>query len=707
MQLTEDFFNSKSEQKDIPDGLSIIIIKDLCNDLREEINKILPDGKICSLILARPKNKILYIGYKLDDEAKLSENHTKYVINFTNRFFRKKCIKKIRFQIGHCERTSQKNYAESIMLLAKNLARLLNDESVLLKVNQKKSIGEKEIFLRNPFLTAITSEPDLKKLLPEVNKSFKYDDLIILNKCAQTIKQEIKENNKKISESIDNFFKKINESGVLSEKIIHDGNKYTYDADLLFKKILIQNFSFEKTWNSLRYFYTLHEDTKEIQEDLIKKFKILKSKLIVYKKIIDMTKKIFEGIDKIEQIKFLVGFEFLTETEFHDYMDWELNEGITRLNSNITWLDKEIKRLAELVFSFDQFNEINPGFEKNIKLAMYEEKETSINNETTALAIPESYAEKTTITPSTLSSKPENITLNSSTTYIASSLIKPFEASTNLKNLASEYKELVKQKIAAEERRAKAHKDRHQSSQDSSTLNTANKAENFSKNSHEKSLYICFTQKNNTHPDHIKAFLLNGTSHLNLACEGYEEHIFPKDKFKAFQTTVLGGKLLSQDSLGKNGIKIYGLDCLIVKCKKFPAEHLLFIAHRIDNTEDYVYLPHEIISHEKYEKLLNNKNMRVTTAVNAREGVSVTASTKELNPVSISEKLSGKTDFFKNSLNEVKSVSGSKQTPSNAPLNSSTYSATANNTNENLDDLSQKQENKEKGNIQKLNMGQQ
>ncbi len=63
-------------------------------------------------------------------------------------------------------------------------------------------------------------------------------------------------------------------------------------------------------------------------------------------------------------------------------------------------------------------------------------------------------------------------------------------------------------------------------------------------------------------------------------------------------------KIIKKGSLGHNGIKIYGLDFLIIKNKKFPGEHLLYFSHPIDEgNSGYIFILHAVISHVDYEKL--------------------------------------------------------------------------------------------------------
>lgn len=85
----------------------------------------------------------------------------------------------------------------------------------------------------------------------------------------------------------------------------------------------------------------------------------------------------------------------------------------------------------------------------------------------------------------------------------------------------------------------------------------------------------------------------------------------PKEKLEAFQKTALLGKVLTRGSLGVSGIKIYGSHFLIVKCKAFPREHLLCCPHSLPGTNKIVYVPMNIISHQKYEEYLKDRNLLI------------------------------------------------------------------------------------------------
>jgi hypothetical protein len=77
-------------------------------------------------------------------------------------------------------------------------------------------------------------------------------------------------------------------------------------------------------------------------------------------------------------------------------------------------------------------------------------------------------------------------------------------------------------------------------------------------------------------------------------------------KIEAFLETAERSKIITANSLGQNGIKIYG-DFLIIKNKKFPGEHLIYVLHPIDKGgSGYIYLPRDIINHASYETLLED-----------------------------------------------------------------------------------------------------
>lgn len=87
-------------------------------------------------------------------------------------------------------------------------------------------------------------------------------------------------------------------------------------------------------------------------------------------------------------------------------------------------------------------------------------------------------------------------------------------------------------------------------------------------------------------------------------------------KLRRFLATARRLKALQLNSLHQNGIKVYGLHMLIVKNIKHPGEHLLFLSHEFESK--HIFVPEEIISHQKYEDLLNNKTLLEATNITAR-----------------------------------------------------------------------------------------
>lgn len=95
------------------------------------------------------------------------------------------------------------------------------------------------------------------------------------------------------------------------------------------------------------------------------------------------------------------------------------------------------------------------------------------------------------------------------------------------------------------------------------------------------------------------------------------------EKMKAFLGTADRMKILKQFSLGKNGIKIYGLDLLIAKNKKFPSEHLIFISYPVENNNGYVFLPYQIVKHHEYEGYLDDEIALEKLVSSARNAIKV------------------------------------------------------------------------------------
>jgi hypothetical protein len=96
------------------------------------------------------------------------------------------------------------------------------------------------------------------------------------------------------------------------------------------------------------------------------------------------------------------------------------------------------------------------------------------------------------------------------------------------------------------------------------------------------------------------------------------------DKMKIFLDSSERMKIIKRDSLGQNGLKIYGLDFLIAKNKKLSSEHLIFISHPLENgSSGHIFIPFDVVSHTFYEKLLDDKMLLRNTVDSARNALRV------------------------------------------------------------------------------------
>ncbi|CDZ78392.1 hypothetical protein BN59_02702 [Legionella massiliensis] len=218
---------------------------------------------------------------------------------------------------------------------------------------------------------------------------------------------------------------------------------------------------------------------------------------------------------------------------------------------------------------------------------------------------------KTTTALSLSSSKNSSETIQ---TY--SSRFFAEETLPNKDDVTAEYKSRAKQQIEAANKRLEQHRNR------ASSETHSNEHQNTVATYPSEQTSLSLRVQYNSQEIDISAYCLNNTSNLYISLD---IEIEPKEEFDLFKEVALRQKILTQDSLGQNGIKIYGLNCLSVKCKQAGGRRLIFLSHKIVGTDDYIYLPYEIVSHVKYERLLNNKQELRTLINNIREKNSVTS----------------------------------------------------------------------------------
>lgn len=195
----------------------------------------------------------------------------------------------------------------------------------------------------------------------------------------------------------------------------------------------------------------------------------------------------------------------------------------------------------------------------------------------------------------------------------------------NNSNFNKETKEEAREKIEKKEKR-KEIKQKRNPAKSSSQLNTT-KNTNKPLNSDNAIIFLNYANhKNKTQTKKIKAIkfgdlgLLISTDIVTGVPIDYNS-----SELTTFLNTTNRLKILTKDSLGQNGIKMMGrLHGIFVKNKKFPDRHLWLIAHPIDDPRStHVYIPHEIISHRKYENFIKNYQQLKNSADVVRKGISI------------------------------------------------------------------------------------
>ena len=152
------------------------------------------------------------------------------------------------------------------------------------------------------------------------------------------------------------------------------------------------------------------------------------------------------------------------------------------------------------------------------------------------------------------------------------------------KSLTSIIKQEAKEKIAKQKiKTTKPATGKHIEHQNST-------AESASDQSAEKTVYF-HSENNPDEPIAAKAFLLPGMKHIYFCCDAKHMQAENLALIKEFQQIARQGIILARNSLGQEGIKMYGLNFAYLKSlsKNFAAHRMLCIAHQIEGTNLHVY----------------------------------------------------------------------------------------------------------------------
>lgn len=333
-------------------------------------------------------------------------------------------------------------------------------------------------------------------------------------------------------------------------------------------------------WSAVKSFETYAKSNIRKYTKLVNQLTELLKKVSFLKGIHSKKEKLFEGIPEIDRIKVTGDSAF-----FENFPSIEMLER----------LDKEMRKdLA------GQINNIYTN-QYGIDQSMVYLKNHAVFGSAIDEELPEERSESEEISSSSAGDNEKNTSDSSSTMHLIQEsslgLFAPNEPSTT-----KEAKLEALEKIKKSEQRQEMHGNRHEKKE---VVNSIEKV----KPHNEYFISISTEEKK----QEMKIIPVRNTKHLYLCTDLGE--IFPsnlKEKIEAFQSVAEECRMLCQISLGQNGIKNYGLDLLVVKCKKYNNERLLFRAHRIQDTDDYVYLADKLVSHEEYEEHLKQpKNMKV------------------------------------------------------------------------------------------------
>jgi len=600
---------------------------ELYSYVKKNINKHIHSSECTDLVLDAkdPEGKTLkfYLKFK-DGSTIVSSNTHKVVVDLTSKFLKKYLtkqeFKKINFKIsGNIEEAEsilgvnplKEASAEAILMFSQSLSKLLQMPELPQKI-ELLSNPQKIQYLRDLLLEKAIINDKLKICFPFIESLQTSVKFTALDKCINHIDSEHSKIGDNVTIAVDNAILRINQHLRIYHLQTQDDESYINNWELLFAEIALQNISDRKKWYKIRFLHTLLEDVIEAHNEFIQQLKTLQNKFRVCLNSRYMITQALAGISQEDQIALLgsIALNHAKTLSMDEEIGSQIHTAIDRINSNLRTFshalsitEKMIKVPLDSPHSKTNSTQISPV--KNIQQIGLPDTSPTSTSSTASLS-------DTTAGTSAIADAATTEQLNTDTPFSF------FEnsSSTSTNSITAAYKKVAKEKIAEMDRRTEAHENRAKNSSSSESMDAAEILSNKEKNP----LQVYIHSQKDDKPKLVNIFCLAHTKHLYMTCDG---DISPEDKFNAFKNVALQGKVLTQNSLGKNGIKMYGLDFLIIKSTQFPAEHLVFIAHQIGNTEDYVYIPHEIISHQKYEKILNNRHLLENYAENARKSIRV------------------------------------------------------------------------------------
>lgn len=419
----------------------------------------------------------------------------------------------------------------------------------------------------------------LKKDFPNVfNKKKHILSEAILSQCYEITVNIAGKNNNHMSALVDNLTKRIKQYsvGIIAQeektifywekiiKIIHESKKSLFEKSCQFQLLA-----------------AFMEDYIEEAKVLILKMEKDLNYLMALVKLYKDINQVFDNVSEIDVVRICGSNQLL------NLFSVELaQEAIVMIVNNITHLKEAMAHFTSDIIMMDEEMEKIELLQSEVSIVK------SAEYTKTQTLVQEIKSNKTNELSESISSPSSSIIANNHCTLFPSQY-----------SLTHQYRNDALIKIKEEEQKERHRKNR-KNGQTQPTVLSLPQSLNLQDEENKFTIYI--SSKDQTKEADV--FPLSG-KFIYFCCDMQWVKAL-KAKSDAFQATALLGKVLRRGSLGVNGIKMYGSDFLIVKCKDYPAEHLLCCPFPIE-TNKLVYLPVEIISHQKYNDYLRNRSLLI------------------------------------------------------------------------------------------------
>lgn len=492
-------------------------------------------------------------------------------------------------------------------------------------LESKSSSREKLAFLRTYFIETILSIDEIEKQFVVGNPNQEFRILSLLTQMKYSVLTKLNRLNSGILDLLEVTHKR-------SLRLVNINNK-AYNANQTdFKMQLSEATDTEKAislyanglasldltmfksrmdaWSRYSCYYSIIQDALEaliLQENQIQKIKL---EYLTYLALLEKCEKVFQGLTEPE-LHFILG----DYDKIISLKTIQLN--LAEIRDQKATFEKAYDEHKNHILCFKYILKFTHSFlKKHFQDCFYfeenepEEFENPFSNSSVVSTSTNSFF-STSLTSQL--SRPPASTVDG---RVNVSSIHDYVGLSD-KTSTHEYKKIAQEKIQQAEMAAEARKNRAPVSNRSEVSNKI--PENEKSNEAESSdLILNVETKHQAHTIHCSPI----SKSLNLYFS-FDIDIYPMDEFTSFKKTALNEKKLQRSNLGSPGVKIYGLNCMIVKNKQYPGKHLLCIAHPIPGSEGYVYLPYQIITHERYETLIKNEAELERVANQARASVTI------------------------------------------------------------------------------------